>query len=87
MISSSVQSCSGEGGALQTDIAVCGEHSHVLATMGLPHTGVSVLSPPTLLRLPAALYGAGPALSAVPVFVSSTKARILLCLRFVSSPA
>ena len=54
----------------------------VLATLGLPRTGVSVFSPSTLLRLPAALYGAGPALSAVPVFRSSTKAR----MRFVSSP-
>ena len=27
----SVQSCCGEGGALQADVAVCGEHSHVLA--------------------------------------------------------
>ena len=40
----------------------------VLATLSLPRTGVSVLSPSTLLRLPAALYGVGPALSAVPVF-------------------
>ena len=59
----------------------------VLATLGLPRTGVSVLSLSTLLRLPAALCGAGPALSAVPVFGSSTKARIRLRLRVVSSPA
>ena len=59
----------------------------VPATLGLPRTGVSVLSPSTLLRLPAALYGACPALSAGPVFGSSTKARIRLRLRFVSSPA
>ena len=59
----------------------------VPATLGLPRTGVSVLSPSTLLRLPAALYGAGPALSAVPVFGSSTKAQIRLRLRVVSSPA
>ena len=64
---SSVQSCCGEGGALQADIAVCGEHSlcvgsthRVPATLGLPRTGVSVLSLSALLRLPAALYGAGP---------------------------
>ena len=82
-----VQSCCGEGGALQTDIAVCGAHSRVPATLGLPRTGVSVLSPSTLLRLPAALYGAGPALSAVPVFGSSTKARTRLGLRVVPSPA
>ena len=42
-----------------------GSTRRVPATLGLPRTGVSVLSPSTLLRLPAALYGAGPALSAV----------------------
>ena len=71
---------------LQADTAVCGEHSPVPATRGLPCTGVSVLSPSALLRLPAALCGAGPALSAVPVFESSTTARIRLRLRVVSSP-
>ena len=59
----------------------------VPATLGLPRSRVSVLSPSTLLRFPAALYGAGPAFSAVPVFGSSTKARIRLHLRFVPSPA
>ena len=59
----------------------------VLATLCLPRTGVSVLSLSTLLRLPAALYGAGPALSAVPVFEYSTKAQIRLRLRFVPSMA
>ena len=69
-------------------ISLCVDRTHrVLATQGLPHTGVSVLSPSTLLRLPAALHGAGPVLSAVPVFGYSTKARILLRLRFVPSPA
>ena len=58
---------------------------HVLATLGLPRRGVSVLSPSTLLRLLGALYGAGPALSAVPVFGYSTKVQIQLCLRFVPS--
>ena len=64
-----------------------GSTHHVPATLGLPRTGVSVLSPSTLLRLPAALYGAGPALSAVPVFGSSTEAQVRLRLRFVLSPA
>ena len=63
-----------------------GSTRRVPATLGLPRTGVSVLSPSTLLRLPAALYGAGPALSAVPVFGSSTTAWIRLRLRVVSSP-
>ena len=64
------------------------DSSHsVLATLVLPRTGVSVLSPSTLLRLPAAVYGAGHALSAVPVFGYSTKVPIRLRLRFVPSPA
>ena len=46
-----------------------------------------VLSPSTLLRLQAALYGACPALRVVPVFGYSTKARTRLRLRFVPSPA
>ena len=44
-----------------------------------PHSRC-VLPPPTLLRLPAALYGAGPVLRAVPVFRYSTKARTRLHL-------
>ena len=69
-------------------IWLCVDSTHrVLATLGLPRIGASVLFPSTLLRLPAALYVAGPVLSAVPVFGSSTKARIQLRLRFVSSPA
>ena len=62
-----------------------GSTRRVPATRGLPRTGVSLLSPSTLLRLPAALYGVGHALSAVPVFGYSTKARIRLRLRVVSS--
>ena len=86
-LGSLVQSCYGEGGALQTDIAVCGEHSPCSGHTGFPRTVVSVLSPATLLRLLAALQGAGPALHAVPVFGYSTKVRIRLRLRFVPSPA
>ena len=73
------------GRCRQTSLCV-GSTRRVPATLGLPRTGVSVLSPSTLLWLPAALYGAGPALSAVPVFGSSTKARIRLRLRVVPSP-
>ena len=69
-------------------ILLCVGSTHrVPATLGLPRTGVSVLSPSTLLRLPASLYGAGPALSAVPVFGSSTKGQTCLRLRVVTSPA
>ena len=43
-------------------ISLCVDSTHrVLATLDLPRTGVSVLSLSTLLRLPAALYGMGPA--------------------------
>ena len=49
--------------------------------------GEALLFPSTLLRLPAALYGACPALRAVPVFLYSTKARTRLRLRFVPSLA
>ena len=67
-------------------IPLCvGSTPHVPATLGLPHTGVSVLSRSTLLRLPAALYGAGPALRAVSVFGFSTKTWTRMGLRFVPS--
>ena len=75
-----------EGRCRQTSLCVGSTH-RVLATLGLPHTGVFVLSLSTLLRLPADLYGAGSALSVVPVFGYSTKAQTKLCLHFVPSPA
>ena len=74
------------GRCRQISLCVDSTH-HVPATRGLPHAGVSVLSQSTPHRLLATLYGAGRALSAVPVFGSSTKARIRLRLRVVSSPA
>ena len=73
----------GRAGRCRQILLCVGSTRQVPATLGLPRTGVSVLSPSALLRLPAALYGAGPALSAVPVFRYSTKARIRLRLRFV----
>ena len=86
-LGSLVQSRCGEGGALQTDIAVCGEHSLCSGHTGFAPAHGCVLSPSTLLRLPAALYGAGPALRVVPFFVYSTKAQIRLGPRFVPSLA
>ena len=74
------------GRCRQTSLCVGSTH-RVLATLGLSSTGVSVLSPSTLIRLRAALYGADPALRAVPVFADSRKARPRLGLRFVPSPA
>ena len=46
-----------------------------------------LLSPSMLLRLPAVLYGACPALHTVPALGCSTKARAWLRLRFVPSPS
>ena len=82
-----VQSCCGEGGPCRQIPLCVGKRSP-----GSSHTGFAlahgcVFSPSTLLRLPDALYGAGPELHAVPVFGSSTKARTRLRLRFVPSPA
>ena len=39
-LASSVQSCCGEGGALQADIAVLGEHSQCSGHTGFPYRGV-----------------------------------------------
>ena len=71
------------------EISLCVDSTHrVLVTLGLPRRGVSVLSSSTLLRLPAALYGAGPALSAVPVSGTSQKRGFgcvcILCLSGLS---
>ena len=86
-LGSLVQSRCGEGGALQTDIAVCGEHSLCSGHTGFAPAHGCVLSPSTVLRLPAALEGAGPALRVGPFFVYSTKAQIRLGPRFVPSLA
>ena len=65
-LGSLVQSCCGEGGALQTNVTgLCGEDPSVLATLGLPPLTARV-SLSTLLRLQAALQGAGPELCALP---------------------
>ena len=80
-----VQSHCGEGGALQTNVTgACGERPQCPATLGLPRSRC-VLSPSTLLRLRASLYGAGPALHAVLVFRYSTKGQTRLGLSFVPS--
>ena len=77
-----------KGGALQTDITgAYGEHSQCSDHTGLAPTHGCVLSPSTLLRLPAALYGAGPALRAVPIFGYFTKVQTRLGLHFVPSLA
>ena len=69
---------------LQTNVTgLCGEHSHCSSHTGFAPAHGCVLSPSTLLRRPAALYGVVPALHAVPVFAYSTKARTRLGLRFV----
>ena len=56
-----VQSRCGEGGVLQTNLTGCvGSTRSVPATLGLPRLTAYVLSRSTLLRLQAALQGAGP---------------------------
>ena len=79
-----VRSCCGEGGRCRQTSPCGGSTPRVPATLALPRSRVCAF-PSTLLRLPAALYGAGPAPSAVPIFRSSTKAPIRLRLRVVSS--
>ena len=87
-LGSLVQWCCGEGGVLQTDITgVWGENLQCSGHTGFAPVHRCVLSPSTLLRLPGALYGAGPALRVVPVFRYSTKVQTHLGLRFVPSPA
>ena len=85
-LGSLVQLRCGEGGVLQTDIAVCGEHSQCSSHTGFPRGHGCVLSLSTLLRLQAALHGVGPALCAVTVFGYYTKVQIGLGLQFVPSP-
>ena len=73
---------------LQTSVTgLCGEHAQCSCHTGFAPACGCVLSPSTPLRLPAALYRAGPALPAVQVFGYSTKARTRLGLPFVPSPA
>ena len=87
-LGSLVHSCCGEGGALQTNVTgACGEQAQCSGHTGFVPAHGCVLSPSTLLRLLAALYGVGPALCVVPVFGSSIKAQTRLGLRFVPFPA
>ena len=73
---------------MQTDITgVYREHSQCSDHTGFAPTHGCVLTPSILLRILAALYGAGHALCVVPVFGYSTKAQSRLGLRFVPSPA
>ena len=70
----------------QISLACVGRTHSVPATLGLPRSRVSVLSPSTLLRLPAAPYGVCPALRAVPVFRFSTKAQTQVGPAFCAFP-
>ena len=66
-LGSLAQSCCEEGGALQTNITgVCWEHSQCSGHSGFAPLVACVLSPTTLLRLQAALQGAGPEVRALP---------------------
>ena len=55
-----------EGRCRQMSLACVGSAGSVPATLGLAPLPACVLSPSTLLRLPAALQGAGPELRALP---------------------
>ena len=84
-----VQSCCRKGGVLQTDIAVCGYHSQCSSHTGFVPTHECVRSLSTLLRLPAALYGA--ALRSMQFQFSGTPQKCglgcacILCLPWSSS--
>ena len=79
-----VVSCSGRwSGPAAGRAGAAGRHCwHGERSQCSGHPGFAPL-PSTLLRLPEALHGAGPALRAAPVFGSSTKVQIRLGLRFV----
>ena len=65
---SSVQSCYGEGGALQTDIAVCGEHSPCSGHTGLaPYRGVCAF-PVYTVQAPGCSIWRGPCVECVSSF-------------------
>ena len=65
---SSVQSCYGEGGALQTDIAVCGEHSPCSGHTGFaPLTGVCAF-PVYTAQAPGCSIGSVPCIACGPSF-------------------
>ena len=87
-LGSLVQSCCGrEGRCRQMSLACVGSTHSIPATLGLPLLTARLLSWSTLLRLQAALYGAGPVLRAFPVFGYSAKMQTRLGLHFVPSPA
>ena len=66
-LGSLVQSCCGEGGPLQTNVpGLCGEHSQCSGHTGFAPIHRCVPPPSTLLRLQAAVQGAGPELHALP---------------------
>ena len=72
---------------MQKVIAVCGEHSPCCGHTGFaPYRGVCAF-PVYTAQAPSCSIWSGPCASVVPVFGSSTEARIRLCLRVVSSPA
>ena len=77
----------GGRGSADNVTSLCGEHLQCSGHTGFAPAQRCVLSSSTLLRLPAALYGVGPPLHAVPVLGYSTKAWTRLGLRFVPSPA
>ena len=75
-----------KGRCRQISLVCVGRTHSIPATLFAPTHGC-VLSPSTLLRLPAVLYGACPVWCAVPIFGYATKVQTWLGLCFVPSPA
>ena len=83
---SSVQSCCGEGGALQTDIAVCGEHSPCSDHTGLaPYRGVCAF-PIYTAQAPGCSIWSGPCVECGSSFRVLHKSADLIAPAFCAFP-
>ena len=83
---SSVQSCCGEGGVLQTDIAVCGEHSPCSSHTGLaPYRGVCAF-PVYTAQAPHCSIWSGPCVECGSSFPVLHKSADLVAPAFCAFP-
>ena len=84
---SSIQSCCGEGGALQADIAVCGEHSPCSSHTGFaPLTGVCAF-PVYTAQAPGCSIWSGPCVECGSSFWVLHKSADLVAPAFCVFPA
>ena len=84
---SSVQSCCGEGGALQTDIAVCGEHSPCSGHTGFaPYRGVCAF-PVYTAQAPGCSIWSGPCVECGSSFRVLHKSADLVAPVFCAFPS